>query len=708
MLLEPGHEPLTAPQIYLQRRKVALPPNVLRNSFYMSPKNQGFFFRMMAEIVSPATGKRLGFHVTNLSGSGEKIKVGGAERRTPGLTADKDVGIIKLVEGVGRAARYLCVAEGVETSLSLATILNGKHPTIWSCVNDTNMAKLPVLDDYDGLLVGVDIEPSGAGVKAATEVATRWSAAGKSVSLCWPIPPEGVTKIDLNDVAQIEGGPVEGINYRIEKFELPDEPAAPTDKGVSLDDFRAYMPMHNYIFMPARDTWPGSSVDARIGSVLLRNAEGKPLSDRKGKPVRIPASLWLDKNRPVEQMTWAPGESMLIEGRLIAEGGWIERPGVTCFNLYRPPTIVLGDAALAAPWLDHVRKLYPDDADHIVKWCAARVQRPQDKINHNLVLMGLQGIGKDSLLQPVKQAVGPWNFTEISPQHLLGQFNGFLKSVILRVNEARDLGDVDRYAFYDHMKTYAATPPDTLRVDEKNLREYTIPNCVGVVITANDKDSLYLPADDRRHYVAWSNLTKEDFDEAYWKHLWGWYDEGGDRHVAAYLAGLCLADFNPKAPPPKTPVFWQIVTMNRPSEDAELDDVIDEMGTLKVSGSKEIVRPKAVTLSKIVAAIEARGGRRDLHAWLTDRKNRRAIPHRLERCGYVSAQNHDRKDGLWIVSGERQVIYVQRELSVAEQHSEATAFAAAEDKAAKEMAARLSGLMGDENLKRKADDEPAF
>jgi hypothetical protein len=33
------------------------------------------------------------------------------------------------------------------------------------------------------------------------------------------------------------------------------------------------------------------------------------------------------------------------------------------------------------------------------------------------------------LLEPVKRAVGPWNFHEVSPQHMLGRFNGFLKSV---------------------------------------------------------------------------------------------------------------------------------------------------------------------------------------------------------------------------------------------------------------------------------------
>ncbi len=100
-------------------------------------------------------------------------------------------------------------------------------------------------------------------------------------------------------------------------------------------------------------------------------------------------------------------------------------------------------------------------------------------------------------------------FSEVSPQHLLGRFNGYLKSVILRVSEARDLGDVDRFAFYDHMKAYTAAPPDVLRVDEKHLREYSVPNVCGVIITSNHKsDGIYLPADDRRHFVAWSPLSK--------------------------------------------------------------------------------------------------------------------------------------------------------------------------------------------------------
>jgi hypothetical protein len=235
----------------------------------------------------------------------------------------------------------------------------------------------------------------------------------------------------------------------------------------------------------------------------------------------------------------------------------------------------------------------------------------------------------------------------------MGRFNGFLKSVILRVSEARDLGDVNRFQFYDHMKAYTAAPPDVLRVDEKNLREHSVFNVCGVIVTTNHKaDGIYLPADDRRHFVAWSPLVKEDFTSDYWNGLWGWYDKGGDQHVAAYLTELDLSTFDAKAPPPKTPAFWDIADANRAPEDAELADVLDEMGN-----------PDATTLTRMAAKATS-----SFAEWLNDRKNRRVIPHRLEKCGYVPIRNDGAKDGLWKIKGARQVIYAKSCLSVRDRH----------------------------------------
>ena len=435
---------------------------------------------------------------------------------------------------------------------------------------------------------------------------------------------------------------------RAERMAKPDSSGyAQPPTHVSLNDFYAYMPMHMYIFVPSGELWPASSVNSRIVPQVLVGDDGKPVLGDNGEPKTISAGAWLDRNRPVEQMTWAPGQPMIIRDRLILDGGLMEKAGVNCFNLYKPRIIKSGDPAQAGPWLDHAREVFGSDVDHIVQWLAHRVQRPNTKINHALVLGGHPGIGKDTLLEPVKRAVGPWNFAEVTPRHLLGRFNGFTKSVILRVNEARDLGDVDRYAFYDHMKAYTAAPPDVLRVDEKNLREYNVVNCCGVIITTNYKaDGIYLPADDRRHFVAWSDRKKEEFQPKYWNDLWGWYEREGYGHVAAYLASLDISAFDPKAPPKKTLAFWSIVDASRAPEDAELADVLEELGN-----------PNAVTIPQI--ASKATG---EFETYLRDRKNRRAIPHRLEKCGYTPVRNDHADDGLWRISGKRQAVYAKASL----------------------------------------------
>jgi hypothetical protein len=347
-------------------------------------------------------------------------------------------------------------------------------------------------------------------------------------------------------------------------------------------------------------------------------------------------------------MSWAPGLPVVINNRLIAQGGWFDRKGCCVFNLYRPP-VLKPIAGNADRWLCHIDRLYGEHAPHIMRWCAHRVQKPADKINHALVLGGKQGIGKDTLLEPVKHAVGAWNFVEVSPQQVLGRFNGFLKSVILRVSEARDLGEFDRFAFYDHMKSLTAAPPDVLRIDEKNRQEYAIPNVTGVVITTNHKsDGIFLPVDDRRHFVAWSDLDKSDFTPAYWNELWQWYGRGGLDVVAHHLANLDLAAFDPKAPPPQTDAFFEIVNASRSPEDAELADALDL-----------IAWPDAVTIAGIIAASR----QSDFIDYLKDRKNSRRLPHRFEACGYTPMRNPDADDGLWRLSGRRQVIYARNNLS---------------------------------------------
>jgi hypothetical protein len=152
--------------------------------------------------------------------------------------------------------------------------------------------------------------------------------------------------------------------------------------------------------------------------------------------------------------------------------------------------------------------------------------------------------------------------------------------------------------------------------------------------------------------VAWTHITPSDFADGYWNTLWRWYDEGGDRHVAAYLRELDISTFDSKKPPPKTPAFWDIVDANRAPEDAELADVLDKMGN-----------PNAVTLLTVI-----RDAGSDIFSkWLRDPKNGRAIPHRFEQCGYTPVRKPGVKQGLWIINGKRQVIYALSHQSLRDQ-----------------------------------------
>ena len=117
-----------------------------------------------------------------------------------------------------------------------------------------------------------------------------------------------------------------------------------------------------------------------------------------------------------------------------------------------------------------------------------------------------------------------------------------------------------------------------------------------------------------------------------------------------------MTEFNAKAPPPKTAAWWAIVDANQAPENAELADILDGLGT-SAAGRPE--RPNAVSLEMIRTSAHTSS---EFLLWMREVKNRRAIPHRLEDCGYVPVRNDDAKDGLWMVRGKRQVVYAKADL----------------------------------------------
>ena len=263
----------------------------------------------------------------------------------------------------------------------------------------------------------------------------------------------------------------------------------------------------------------------------------------------------------------------------MVESGWITQKGAAAFNIYLAASAAAAwaDPAKAGRWLDHVGALSRRGRPHHQVLRPSRAA-PGEKINHGIVLGGEQGIGKDTLLAPLRYAVGPWNFQDVSPVVMMGRFNGFNRCVVLVISEVKDMGEVNRFLFYEHMKTYLAAPPDTLRTDEKNKPEYYILNVCGVIMTTNHKTGgIYLPADDRRNLCRLELKKAADFPEGTGSNSGSGKRTADSAHVAAYLQTLDISDFDPKAPPPRTSAFWEIVNSNRSTEEAELSDIFEQL-----------------------------------------------------------------------------------------------------------------------------------
>jgi hypothetical protein len=110
------------------------------------------------------------------------------------------------------------------------------------------------------------------------------------------------------------------------------------------------------------------------------------------------------------------------------------------------------------------------------------------------------------------------------------------------------------------------------------------------------------------------------------------------------------------------------VNANRTTEEGELQDILDRLDN-----------PQAVTIGKIRTSNEDP----ELDEWFKDRKNRKAINHKLEACGYGAVNNTDATDGLWRIDDRRQVVYAKATLSLKEQFKAAQTLQREAEKAKK-------------------------
>jgi len=370
--------------------------------------------------------------------------------------------------------------------------------------------------------------------------------------------------------------------------------------------------------------------------------------NERGRVKRIQPSkdiMRIENGGFIEGSTWWPGKPKIFSDLYVDAHGVHEVPGVRMLNTYRAP-VRSADGAVEDGlwWVEHVRLLFPEprEQEALIDYMAHMLQRPDVKCNHALVLAGQPGIGKDSLLEPIKMLIGEGNYNGIDPDDLFSQYRPWLESVMLIVNEVRSFKDnFKATGLYGAMKTLIAAPPNSLPMNDKYKNLRYVRNLMRVVITSNEHHSLYIPNDDRRMLVLLSPRKKGWEDEGYFLKLYAkMLDPRAMRGLEAFLRKRDISHFDPYAPPLRT-AAWHEIAGSWQSHGV-LQMAINALSVSDEEG-KIVSRPDVVLsyeLNEMKA--ETLGGDADDILKLKHLiKSKREISHEADASGYEVVRRFD-------------------------------------------------------------------
>ena len=144
-------------------------------------------------------------------------------------------------------------------------------------------------------------------------------------------------------------------------------------------------------------------------------------------------------------------------------------------------------------------------------------------------------------------------------------------------------------------------------------------------------------------------IAEDAVAREYFSELWDWFLEGGDAHIAAFLAERDISRFSASNGQRKTNAHKLVVSVNTAS-DHWLLDVLDELG-----------EPAAVRSDAIAAGALKRD--------MSIKEVAARMQASMSRAGYRVHRNPQRGDGRWKYEGKLASVFVKQSLSLEEAES---------------------------------------
>ncbi|WP_363350175.1 primase-helicase family protein [Methylocystis echinoides] len=243
-----------------------------------------------------------------------------------------------------------------------------------------------------------------------------------------------------------------------------------------------------------------------------------------------------------EAVEFLPGQSELSKDGL----------GRLVLNLWRaPPWQIIADAEPPQPLLIHLAYLFDGDqqaVDHILDFMAHLLQRPEERVNHAILLTSeAKGIGKSTLGTIVRRLVGQRNSRVAQSKDLKSSFDGWLVGqLIIQVDEIYEYGNWD---LANKLKPIITEP--TVSVNIKYGPEMEVQNFARLLMFSNHEAPIDLEEGDRRYFVF--NSKAQPKDTLYYEELNAYIDsKEGMNAIYTFLMKRDLSRFKPFAPPPLT------------------------------------------------------------------------------------------------------------------------------------------------------------
>lgn len=199
----------------------------------------------------------------------------------------------------------------------------------------------------------------------------------------------------------------------------------------------------------------------------------------------------------IDQKVYLPGMDNILEvnGRL-------------CVNTFDESSIpdtkapeTPEDFAAIETMENHFRVLLPDEFERnlVMDFLAYNVQFPAEKIAWAIVMQGVEGGGKTTIMKLLSRVMGPQNVGPLSATELQDKYTGWAENKKMVFIEEIRLHGANRYEILDKLKPFISNEDANVR--RMNRDSYEIPNVTNYFMFTNYWDALPLSRMDRRYYV---------------------------------------------------------------------------------------------------------------------------------------------------------------------------------------------------------------